>query len=345
MGLFSCASNLLTYDESDQNGLSDTHLENPINGDFRLTVYHHSMESDFDTAEKVPIYSSETCDVLAYASQGFKDDIQLQGAGTLTNGRGIHFVDLCRKVDQCKMKFEDDKALMNEYCYAESEPNAPYGLGSNSKPIIPYRTIAVDKEVIGKNQFLFIPQLKGLEVPGSDGLVHNGCVFSGDVGSQINQLDVDFFVPEKDNAELTSYKLRHFKDEETFKHTNPVINVYQNENACRNFGVDKGWIGDSCNEDKPCHDDFVCRYDIDENGGYCTIPNCEATCPDDYEGGYTFTRCISTIDTALIQPDLLSFCAIECNDDESGISPCRDGLECVDVQRNANPDKISSVCI
>jgi 3D (Asp-Asp-Asp) domain-containing protein len=71
----------------------------------------------------------------------------------------------------------------------------PAGCDARPIPVIPFRTIAVDRSVIPLGSVLYIPALRG-QIFHKDGEVfaHDGYVFAGDVGGAIEGNHVDFFV-------------------------------------------------------------------------------------------------------------------------------------------------------
>jgi 3D (Asp-Asp-Asp) domain-containing protein len=71
----------------------------------------------------------------------------------------------------------------------------PYGCGLRDIPLLPYRTLAVDLDVIPLNTVLYAPALRGqtFELDGKTH-VHDGYVFAGDKGGgAIRGAHVDFF--------------------------------------------------------------------------------------------------------------------------------------------------------
>lgn len=73
--------------------------------------------------------------------------------------------------------------------------NNPFGDGVRNYPLIPYRTIAVDPNVIPYGTVLYIPDARGVELELPDGSVvtHDGYFFAGDTGGLIKQTHIDVF--------------------------------------------------------------------------------------------------------------------------------------------------------
>lgn len=70
-----------------------------------------------------------------------------------------------------------------------------YGDGVNGYILIPYRTIAVDKQILPIGTVLFIPDAVGNEVilPNSEKMIHDGYFFSADIGGDIKGNHIDVF--------------------------------------------------------------------------------------------------------------------------------------------------------
>lgn len=68
----------------------------------------------------------------------------------------------------------------------------PFGRGAGQRPLIPFKSVAVDKTVIPIGEPLYIPEFDGLLLP--DGSIHDGCVRADDTGGGIKKRKMDFFV-------------------------------------------------------------------------------------------------------------------------------------------------------
>ncbi|MFT5777289.1 MAG: 3D (Asp-Asp-Asp) domain-containing protein [Crocinitomicaceae bacterium] len=75
-------------------------------------------------------------------------------------------------------------------------PSSGYGLGVNNYKLVPFKTIAVEEDVIPIGSAVFIPRADGIEFTDSDGniKVHDGYFFAGDVGSKIAGTHIDVFI-------------------------------------------------------------------------------------------------------------------------------------------------------
>ena len=72
----------------------------------------------------------------------------------------------------------------------------PWGLGANNRPLVPFRSLAVDRNTIPIGTALWIEQLDGVVLP-DDPAPHDGCVVADDVGSRIVGDRIDWFVARK----------------------------------------------------------------------------------------------------------------------------------------------------
>lgn len=75
--------------------------------------------------------------------------------------------------------------------------NHPLGCGVRNQPLVPFRTIAVDPDVIPLESVVFVPELRGrtFRMDGRD-YVHDGYLFAGDRGGAIKGTHVDVFMVE-----------------------------------------------------------------------------------------------------------------------------------------------------
>jgi 3D (Asp-Asp-Asp) domain-containing protein len=111
--------------------------------------------------------------VIAHTHPRFKLDLVRQGSGWLRDGRTIIYMK--RVAGESRFKISSSK----------------YGLGSTGCRLIPYRTIAVDPHFVKHGTRIYIPQLKGAELP--DGTIHDGMFIAADRG-HFSGARVDIFV-------------------------------------------------------------------------------------------------------------------------------------------------------
>lgn len=154
-------------------------------GSFEFTYYWVTEESAFGGSDNVSLYDS-SCNVLSKVPQGFADAIKLEGTGRLTDGRVLNYWGSC----DCS----------SAPCYFEVDETHPWGHGVQNRALTPFRSVAVDKDVVAYGTKLYIEELDGVQMPGEapwGGFVHDGCVSADDTGSAINGKHLDFFSARK----------------------------------------------------------------------------------------------------------------------------------------------------
>ncbi len=159
---------------------------------FRLTFYwmaiqgkyldHYDRTSTFTWTEQ-PLYTPRGEFIGAF-SERFVRELKMEGAGWLADGRVINYAGRCRYGVGTCFEFLDPKAF-------------PYGRGAGRRPLVPFRSIAVDRRLVQIGEPLYVPEFDGMYLP--DGSVHDGCVRADDTGGAIKKRLVDFFVVELPN--------------------------------------------------------------------------------------------------------------------------------------------------
>lgn len=73
--------------------------------------------------------------------------------------------------------------------------NHPLGCGVRNLPLMPFRTIAVDPNVIPLESVVFVPELRGRKFTYNDReYIHDGYLFAGDRGGAIKGKHIDVFL-------------------------------------------------------------------------------------------------------------------------------------------------------
>ncbi|KAJ3100372.1 Carbohydrate esterase 4 protein [Phlyctochytrium planicorne] len=171
-----------------------------------FTMYWITAESDFpsaDTIANASLIPLKTCngDLLYNQGLDFAVSARLEGTALLNDGRILN-IEIC---PSCKT---DSTASDAFGCFFTIDADRfPYGIGSNiestntSWPLHPFVSIASNDlsskiPASSKIRTFFIPELKGIRVPGGDGkeYIHNGCVRLDDVGWSLSAKHVDWFV-------------------------------------------------------------------------------------------------------------------------------------------------------
>jgi 3D (Asp-Asp-Asp) domain-containing protein len=68
----------------------------------------------------------------------------------------------------------------------------PFGRGAGVRPLVPFKSVAIDPRLIPLGDPIYIPEFDGLTLP--DGSIHDGCVRADDTGGGIKRRKMDFFV-------------------------------------------------------------------------------------------------------------------------------------------------------
>lgn len=161
-------------------------------GGYKMSYYWLAWES---------AYSSEPYDVDIYTRQGFHIgrfprtyvfELKMEGSGILRDGRIINYDGRC------------------EYgigtCFSQLDPRKhPLGKGGQQRPLLPFKSVAVDPRFVPLGTTLYLPELRGLPLP--DGTLHDGCVRADDTGGNIRRRELDFFVESYENYKVIEDRL------------------------------------------------------------------------------------------------------------------------------------------
>jgi 3D (Asp-Asp-Asp) domain-containing protein len=105
--------------------------------------------------------------------------LRLEGSGLMADGRVINYTGACK--------------FGYGTCFEQLDiKDHPFGRGAGKRPLIPFKSVAVDRNVIQIGEPLYIPEFDGLQLP--DGSIHDGCVRADDTGGGIKKRKMDFFV-------------------------------------------------------------------------------------------------------------------------------------------------------
>ena len=151
---------------------------------FALRFYWLAMEDRFDPLDRsVPLYDQDGFFIGVHGER-FVEALLMEGSGLLADGRVINYDGRCKYgVGTCYEPLDD-----REY---------PYGRGAGRRPLVPFKSVAVDPRLVPIGEPLYIPEFDGLLMP--DGHVHDGCVRADDTGGNIKKRKMDFFVVSYDN--------------------------------------------------------------------------------------------------------------------------------------------------
>ncbi|HNK46699.1 MAG TPA: 3D domain-containing protein [Pseudomonadota bacterium] len=167
-----------------------------LKGTAALTYYYVASQSDYSGANDTVLCDAQA-KPLATVPRAFADALAIEGTGRLTDGRLLNIAASCSCVSGMRT------------CYAVLDPvKYPFGQGVGGRALKPYRSIAVDKSFIPYGTRVYVPALSGVQMPGSYGFVHDGCLSADDTGGAIIGAHIDWFVAEKANYRTLDAKLR-----------------------------------------------------------------------------------------------------------------------------------------
>lgn len=147
-------------------------------GTFDLTYYWVSVEPDDTKAAATIAVYDKTCTPLAQVSPRFASELDIAGSGKLADGRMLTVAGECT----CK----------RSPCFKVIDH--AWGLGASNRPLVPFRSLAVDRNEIAIGTVLWIEQLDGVDLPGTFPSLHDGCVVADDIGGRIVGDRIDWFV-------------------------------------------------------------------------------------------------------------------------------------------------------
>jgi hypothetical protein len=175
-----------------------------------LRFYWLSLEADYEEPTSPNVPRGGACAVPAnrwvelYTHDGFffgrvperyACSLKLEGSGLLRDGRVVNYDSSCKfGYGTCFQQLD-----IVEY---------PFGRGAGQRPLIPFKSVAVDPRVIRLGEPLYIPEFDGLMLP--DGSIHDGCVRADDTGGGIKGKKLDFFVVTYGNFRFLLDELLNF---------------------------------------------------------------------------------------------------------------------------------------
>ena len=159
-----------------------------------LRFYWLSLENDYQDIQDDKVPRGGACAVPAnkfvelYTKEGYyfgrvpekyACSLRLEGSGLMMDGRVINYTGPCKfGYGTCFEQLDVDEH--------------PFGRGAGKRPLIPFKSVAVDPRIIPIGEPLYIPEFDGMVLP--DGSIHDGCVRADDTGGGIKGRKLDFFV-------------------------------------------------------------------------------------------------------------------------------------------------------
>lgn len=161
-----------------------------------LRFYWMVLESDYDepASPNVPrsgrgkekiadhtwvdIYTREGF-FIARMTERFAWALRLEGSALMADGRVINYAGKCN--------------YGYGTCFEQLDiEEHPFGRGAGRRPLIPFKSVAIDPRLVELGEPLYIPEFDGMLLP--DGSIHDGCVRADDTGGGIRKRKMDFFV-------------------------------------------------------------------------------------------------------------------------------------------------------
>jgi 3D (Asp-Asp-Asp) domain-containing protein len=152
-----------------------------LRGTYSLTYYWVSAEADEPGGAATTTIFDKTCAPIAKVSAQFASELSTSGAGKLVDDRMLTVDGECN----CK----------RSPCFRVIDQ--PWGIGASNRPLVPFRSLAVDRKLIEIGTALWVEQLDGTDMPGTFPTVHDGCVVADDIGGRITGERIDWFVARK----------------------------------------------------------------------------------------------------------------------------------------------------
>lgn len=157
-------------------------------GSLKPTFYWVAMETA-DGTEKNKDLQDMDGNVLARVTAKFDAAIRMEGTGKMLDGRVLNFAGRQPK-----------QGGGLEVRFLVCPPEAPYGYGLNFIPLVPFRSVAVDPEVVPIGTRVYIPKAVGIHLP--DGTVHDGYFQAVDIGDAIKNKRIDMFTAYGDQSKV-----------------------------------------------------------------------------------------------------------------------------------------------
>jgi 3D (Asp-Asp-Asp) domain-containing protein len=159
-----------------------------------LRFYWLSLEADYDEDVSAIVPKGGRCAippnrwVELYTPDGFffsrvperyACSLKLEGSGLMRDGRIVNYT------GSCKFGYGT--------CFEQLDiTDYPFGRGAGQRPLVPFKSVAVDPRQVRIGEPLYIPEFDGMVLP--DGSIHDGCVRADDTGGGIKGRKMDFFV-------------------------------------------------------------------------------------------------------------------------------------------------------
>jgi 3D (Asp-Asp-Asp) domain-containing protein len=157
-------------------------------GNLWISYYYLSREIEYFGKRDILLRDSK-CTPMAMVSYDFSSSVCIEGSGKLMDHSVINYSSSCRCGIPCP--------LGGIICYDELDNKKfPWGQGSRNNTLIPFRSLAVDNNVIPPGTVIYLEEWDGVYIPPEDGIgnfIHDGCFRADDVGGYVKNDHFDFF--------------------------------------------------------------------------------------------------------------------------------------------------------
>jgi 3D (Asp-Asp-Asp) domain-containing protein len=170
---------------------------------FALRMYWLALEADYDDPQSANVPRTgrvaqvpKSTFVELYTPRGyffarvperFAWSLRLEGSGLMKDGRIVNYTGGCSQHGRCDCPYGYGT------CFEQLEvAEHPFGRGAGVRPLVPFKSVAIDPRLVPIGEPLYIPEFDGLVLP--DGSIHDGCVRADDTGGGIKKRKMDFFV-------------------------------------------------------------------------------------------------------------------------------------------------------
>jgi 3D (Asp-Asp-Asp) domain-containing protein len=150
-------------------------------GELKPTFYWVALEENDGQPRDKPLKDKDG-NVIATVSAKFLAGLRMEGTGRFLDGRIINF------------HVRIDGEIRWRWC----PPSAPYGYGLEDYVLKPFKSVAVDPQVVPIPSRIFIPAAVGMRLP--DGSLHDGYFEAIDIGSAIQNKRIDMFTAYGDQS-------------------------------------------------------------------------------------------------------------------------------------------------
>lgn len=139
----------------------------------RATLYYTALEDDYPEGDTAA-FRDRDGGVLKRASPQFLSAAEIEGSARFTDGTVLNYA----SVDGPDIRW--------------FEVDTPYGLDARGCELVPFRSAAVDPDVIPLGTLLFIKETVGMVLPG--GAHHDGIWLASDTGNGIVGDRIDLYL-------------------------------------------------------------------------------------------------------------------------------------------------------